>query len=60
MKLKIAVVQPETLTGAEAPKNVERAVAYIREAAREGAKLGAGSYTTPGALCFGHARSKIS
>jgi predicted amidohydrolase len=48
MKLKIAVVQPETLTGNEAPKNVERAVAYIREAAREGAKLIALPETYPG------------
>ncbi|MBM4314823.1 MAG: carbon-nitrogen hydrolase family protein, partial [Deltaproteobacteria bacterium] len=48
MKLKIAVVQPETLTGSEAPKNVERAVAYIREAAREGAKLIALPETYPG------------
>ena len=48
MKLKIAVVQPETLTGDEAPKNVDRAVAYIREAARDGAKLVALPETYPG------------
>ena len=48
MKLKIAVVQPETLTGDDAPKNVERAVAYIRQAAREGAKLVALPETYPG------------
>ena len=39
MELRLAVVQPETLTGADAPKNVDRAVAYIRQAARAGAKL---------------------
>jgi hypothetical protein len=31
MELRLAVVQPETLTGADAPKNVDRAVAYIRK-----------------------------
>src|SRR5439155_1403925 len=34
IKLKLTIVQPETLTGADAPKNVDRAVAYIRQAAR--------------------------
>jgi predicted amidohydrolase len=35
MELRLAVVQPETLTGADAPKNVDRAVAYIRQAVRD-------------------------
>jgi predicted amidohydrolase len=48
MELRLAVVQPETLTGAEAPKNVERAVAYVRQAAREGAQLVALPETYPG------------
>jgi predicted amidohydrolase len=48
MELRLAVVQPETLTGAEAPKNVDRAVAYIRQAAREGARLVALPETYPG------------
>lgn len=30
MELRLAVVQPEALTGADAPKNVDRAVVYIR------------------------------
>src|SRR3989442_1623531 len=48
MELRLAVVQPETLTGAEAPKNVDRAVAYIRQAARDGAKLVMLPETYPG------------
>jgi len=48
MELRLAVVQPETLTGADAPKNVDRAVAYIRQAAREGARLVALPETYPG------------
>lgn len=48
MELKIAVVQPETLTGSDAPKNVDRAVEYIEQAAREGAKLIALPETYPG------------
>lgn len=48
MELRLAVVQPETLTGAEAPKNVDRAVGYIRQAARDGARLVALPETYPG------------
>jgi predicted amidohydrolase len=48
MEIKIAVVQPETLTGAEAPRNVDRAVEYVREAAREGATFVALPETYPG------------
>src|SRR5207302_661497 len=48
MELRLAVVQPETLTRADAPKNVDRAVAYIRQAAREGARLLALPETYPG------------
>src|SRR5436190_21796165 len=48
MELRLAVVQPETLTGADAPKNVDRAVAYIRQAAREGARPVALPETYPG------------
>jgi predicted amidohydrolase len=48
MELRLAVVQPETLTGADAPKNVDRAVAYIRQAARDGARLVALPETYPG------------
>src|SRR6266702_3926916 len=48
MELRLAVVQPETLTGPEAPKNVDRAVAYIRQAARDGAKLVMLPETYPG------------
>jgi len=48
MELRLAVVQPETLTGADAPRNVDRAVAYIRHAAREGARLIALPETYPG------------
>jgi predicted amidohydrolase len=39
MELRVAVAQPETLTGADAPKNMDRAVADIRQAARDGARL---------------------
>jgi predicted amidohydrolase len=46
--VKIAVVQPETLTGADAPRNVDRAVAFVREAAREGAQIVALPETYPG------------
>ena len=66
MKLKIAVVQPETLTGGESPRNVERAVAYIREAAREGARLIAlpetypGPYTVPLAYSSEEALSAVA
>ncbi len=48
MELRLSVVQPETLTGADAPKNVDRAVAYIRQAARDGAKLVMLPETYPG------------
>src|SRR5260370_22389387 len=48
MELRLSVVQPETLTGPEAPKNVDRAVAYIRQAARDGAKLVMLPETYPG------------
>ncbi len=48
MELRLAVVQPETLTGADAPRNVDRAVAYIRRAAGEGARLVALPETYPG------------
>ncbi|TMK77427.1 MAG: carbon-nitrogen hydrolase family protein [Actinobacteria bacterium] len=48
MELRLAVVQPETLTGPDAPKNVDRAVAYIRQAARDGAKLVMLPETYPG------------
>lgn len=48
MELRLAVVQPEALTGADAPKNVDRAVAYIRQAARDGARLVALPETYPG------------
>ena len=48
MELRLAVVQPETLTGSDAPKNVDRAVALIRQAAREGARLVALPETYPG------------
>jgi len=48
MELRLAVVQPETLTGADAPKNVDRAVGYIRAAAREGARLVVLPETYPG------------
>jgi predicted amidohydrolase len=48
MELRLAVVQQETLTGADAPKNVDRAVAYIRQAARDGAKLVMLPETYPG------------
>jgi len=40
MELRLAVVQPENADGrGPPPKNVDRAVAYIRQAARDGAKL---------------------
>ena len=40
MELRLAVVQPETLTGADAPKNVDRAVHVLRGVgARQGLGL---------------------
>src|SRR5205823_4380803 len=39
---------PPPASGADAPKNVDRAVAYIRQAAREGARLVALPETYPG------------
>ena len=48
MELRLSVVQPETLTGSEAPKNVDRAVKYVRQAARDGARLVMLPETYPG------------